>query len=81
MILTSGSRSGRGGGFWMLGGPEGKSTVDLRNGNRNERQCQQFHHCYRNHRTGDGSGSGYAGIRYHRQDLRRLQLRGNQRQN
>ncbi len=46
--------------------------------------CQQrryfkFGDCYRNNRTGDGSRSRYAGFRYHRQDLRRLQLGSNQR--
>ena len=53
------------GGFWMLGGPEGKSTVDFSTETVTKGNVSNFHYCYRNHRAGDRGGSGYAGIWYY----------------
>ena len=57
----------------------GQAQSHLRHCQREQRRYFKFGHCYRNHRTGDGSRSRYAGFWYHRQDLRRLQLGSNQR--
>ena len=68
-----------GAGIWFFAGSPAKHKVTYATANVSKGDISNSVTATGTIGTGDGSRSRYAGFRYHRQDLRRLQLGSNQR--